>query len=114
MRKRSRRRFCAAGAVRLTSATAGWAEANIRAQFTSLLSAGFKVGLYKQPVANTFVHLVYVQVVLSAPAENKSGTGSTDQSPAPRTTPCEFNSCPAGSAAEGNNASDSTLPYTRL
>ncbi|KZV96537.1 putative acid phosphatase [Exidia glandulosa HHB12029] len=70
----------------------GWAEANVREQFTSLVNAGFSV-------------------VLSAPAENKSGTGSTDQTPSPRTTPCEFNSCPAGTASEGFNASDTRLNW---
>ncbi|EJD47246.1 sure-like protein [Auricularia subglabra TFB-10046 SS5] len=70
----------------------GWAEANVRAQFTSLLGAGFNV-------------------ILSAPADNKSGTGSSDQPASPRTSPCEFNSCPAGSPAEGFNASDPRLNY---
>jgi len=65
----------------------GWAEINIRQFYQSLVKAGFSA-------------------IISAPAENESGTGSSDS---PATTVgssgCEFNSCPAGSPAEGNNAS---------
>ena len=65
----------------------GWAEINIRALYEKLTNAG-------------------LSAIISAPAENKSGTGSTD---APPTTVgsdgCEFNSCPAGSPPTGNNAS---------
>lgn len=46
------------------------------------------------------------QVVVSAPSENKSGTGSDSATPTPLTEPCEFNTCPTGSPAEGFNASD--------
>ncbi|KLO08832.1 sure-like protein [Schizopora paradoxa] len=71
----------------------GWAVANIRAQNSALIAAGFNV-------------------VLSAPAENESGTGSDDE---PATTVgangCEFQSCPAGAPPTGNNASDTRLNY---
>ncbi|KAL8951175.1 MAG: hypothetical protein Q9222_002835 [Ikaeria aurantiellina] len=70
----------------------GWAEINIRAFYNSLVRAGNSV-------------------VLSAPADNKSGTGSSDAPATPLTKPCEFNSCPAGSPAQGFNASDSRLNY---
>jgi len=53
-----------------------------------------------------------MQVVLSAPAENESGTGSSDS---PATTVgssgCEFSSCAPGSAPTGNNASNTRLNY---
>lgn len=65
----------------------GWAVAQIRAQNDALTAAGFSV-------------------VLSAPAENKSGTGSSTAMPTPLTEECEFNTCPVGSPAEGFNASD--------
>jgi hypothetical protein len=65
----------------------GWAEINIRQQYYSLTDAGF----------NSFI---------SAPAVDRSGTGSSD---APPTTVgsngCEFGSCPAGSPAVGKNES---------
>ena len=37
--------------------------------------------------------------------------GSSDAEAAPRGTPCEFNSCPAGSPAEGFNATNPDLNY---
>ncbi|THH05555.1 hypothetical protein EW145_g4708 [Phellinidium pouzarii] len=62
----------------------GWAVANVRAQDTALVNAGFNV-------------------VLSSPAENESGTGSSD---APATTlgpsGCEFESCPPFAPATGS------------
>jgi hypothetical protein len=65
----------------------GWAEINIREFYSSLTKAGFNV-------------------VLSAPAENESGTGSSDSTPTTvGSTGCEFSSCPAGSPAYGKNAS---------
>jgi len=67
----------------------GWAVANIRAQNSALIAAGFNV-------------------VLSAPAENESGTGSSDSSPTTvGSSGCEFDSCAPGSAPTGNNASNS-------
>ncbi|KAJ7279075.1 sure-like protein [Mycena rebaudengoi] len=70
----------------------GWAVAAIRAQNTALKSAGY-------------------DVVLSCPAINKSGTGSSTANPTVLTTPCEFNTCPVGSPATGFNASDTRLNY---
>ncbi|KAL6717157.1 hypothetical protein ACLMJK_005072 [Lecanora helva] len=70
----------------------GWAEINIRTFYESLTNAGDSV-------------------VLSAPADNESGTGSSDAPATPLTQPCEFNSCPAGSPAEGSDASNSRLNY---
>ncbi|KAI1782913.1 sure-like protein [Ganoderma leucocontextum] len=70
----------------------GWAVAQIRAQRDALVDSGF-------------------DVVLSAPAENESGTGSSTATPQPLSQPCEFNTCPTGSPAEGFNASDTKLNY---
>jgi hypothetical protein len=65
----------------------GWAEINIREFYNSLTSAGFST-------------------IISAPAENESGTGSSDATPSTvGSSGCEFSSCPAGSPAYGNNAS---------
>ncbi|KLO06234.1 acid phosphatase [Schizopora paradoxa] len=71
----------------------GWAVANIRAQDSALKAAGY-------------------DVVLVAPAENESGTGSSD---APASVVgsggCEFDTCPAGAPATGFNASDPRFNY---
>ncbi|KAH9948521.1 sure-like protein [Amylocystis lapponica] len=50
-------------------------------------------------------------VVLSCPAENESGTGSSSATPKPLTEPCEYDTCPTGSPAEGYNASNTRLNY---
>ncbi|KAI0752162.1 sure-like protein [Fomes fomentarius] len=70
----------------------GWAVALIRAQRNALVSSGF-------------------DIVLSCPADNRSGTGSSSAPPQVLTQPCEFNTCPTGSPAEGFNASDTRLNY---
>ncbi|TFY62436.1 hypothetical protein EVJ58_g3864 [Rhodofomes roseus] len=70
----------------------GWAVAQIRALYTDLTAAGF-------------------DVIVSAPAENESGTGSSTETPEPLTEPCEYDSCPTGSPAEGYNSSDTHLNY---
>ncbi|KKK23768.1 hypothetical protein ARAM_007336 [Aspergillus rambellii] len=70
----------------------GWAEINIRSLYGALTAVGYSV-------------------VVSAPAENESGTGSLDIAPSDRTEPCEFNSCPADSGAYGNNATDPHLNW---
>ncbi|OSX57960.1 hypothetical protein POSPLADRAFT_1154831 [Postia placenta MAD-698-R-SB12] len=70
----------------------GWAVAQIRAQYAALTEAGF-------------------DVVLSAPAQNESGKGSSSTAPTPLSKPCEYDSCPTGSPAEGFNASDPHLNY---
>jgi len=102
MRRRSISTFCAlvvlaqicAGSVTILHTNDdGWAVANIRAQDTALRAAGY-------------------DVVLVAPAENESGTGSSD---APATVlgsdGCEFDSCPAGAPATGFNASNPRFNY---
>ncbi|KAF7791415.1 hypothetical protein EIP86_002431 [Pleurotus ostreatoroseus] len=70
----------------------GWAVAQIRAQNDALKDAGFNV-------------------VLSAPAENKSGTGSSTTTPTTLTEPCEFETCPTGSPPEGSEADDPRINY---
>lgn len=70
----------------------GWAEINIRQFYYALTNAGNSV-------------------IISAPADNKSGTGSADLPATTRLTPCEFNSCPAGSPAEGFNSSMKRFNY---
>ncbi|KAI0759170.1 sure-like protein [Irpex lacteus] len=70
----------------------GWAVAQIRAQNDALKAAGYNV-------------------VLSAPTQNESGTGSRSAPPGPLTQPCEFNTCPTGSPAEGFNISDPRLNW---
>jgi 5'-nucleotidase len=73
----------------------GWAVAAIRAQFNALVNANY-------------------DVVLSCPAINLSGTGRLS-APIPLMPlllgPCEFDSCPQFSPAEGFNASDPRLNY---
>jgi 5'-nucleotidase len=51
-------------------------------------------------------HAIF-QTLVSAPAENESGTGSSTETPKPLTSAGEFNSIPAGSPAEGHNSTDS-------
>ncbi|KAJ7737903.1 sure-like protein [Mycena maculata] len=70
----------------------GWATALVRAQNNALNSAGYNV-------------------VLSCPAINESGTGSSTATPKVLTTPCEFDTCPVGSPATGFNASNPRLNY---
>lgn len=90
----------------------GWAEVNIRALFDTLTEADHSV-------------------VVSAPAENQSGTGSlnlylppdsttvanlyptgsSSRTPTTLDEACEFNSCPSGSPAVGHNASEPRLNY---
>ncbi|KIM89950.1 hypothetical protein PILCRDRAFT_95026 [Piloderma croceum F 1598] len=70
----------------------GWAVAQIRAQRDALTKAGF-------------------DVILSAPAENESGTGSSTKTPTTLTQPCEYDTCATGSPAEGFNQSDPFLNY---
>ncbi|KAL5360602.1 survival protein sure-like phosphatase/nucleotidase [Aspergillus floccosus] len=82
----------AAQAVNIVSSNDdGWAEKNIRTLYDSLTAAGH-------------------EVVISAPAENQSGTGSRDEPPTNRTEPCDFNSCPPG-PAYGYNASEPHWNY---
>ncbi|KAM0324620.1 hypothetical protein ACHAQA_008009 [Verticillium albo-atrum] len=70
----------------------GWAELYARSANAALKAAGH-------------------QVIFSAPAENKSGSGSSDEEPKPRTEPCQYNSCPANSGPLGVNASSPDLHW---
>lgn len=70
----------------------GWAEKNIRVFYDTLVAAG-------------------ENVLISAPAENESGTGSSDATPTTVTNGCEFSSCPAGSPAIGRNSSQPRFNY---
>ncbi|KAI0181901.1 survival protein sure-likephosphatase/nucleotidase-like protein [Hypoxylon sp. FL1284] len=70
----------------------GWAELYIRSLHDELIAAEH-------------------DVVLSAPAENKSGSGSLDLEPNPRTQPCEYDSCPASDAPIGRNGSNPRLNW---
>ncbi|KAI0081879.1 survival protein sure-like phosphatase/nucleotidase [Panus rudis PR-1116 ss-1] len=70
----------------------GWATAQIRAQFNSLVAAGY-------------------DVIVASPAEGKSGVGSATTHPTALSQPCQFNTCPIGSPAEGWNASDLRLNW---
>jgi len=53
----------------------GWAEHSLRSFHDALIAAGH-------------------DAVVSAPADNKSGTGSTDINPLPRLLACQYSSCP--------------------
>lgn len=69
----------------------GWAEQNVRTLVKTLNGAGFST-------------------VLSSPAENQSGTGSSDEEPETvGSDGCQFGSCPPGSPAVGFNATDNRL-----
>ncbi|KAL0933485.1 5 3 -nucleotidase family protein [Colletotrichum truncatum] len=50
-------------------------------------------------------------VLLSAPAENKSGSGSRDEEPAARKTACQYDSCPANSGPVGLNETQTDLRW---
>ncbi|KXT07937.1 hypothetical protein AC579_6062 [Pseudocercospora musae] len=65
----------------------GWAEINIRELYNQLTSSGFST-------------------IISAPAENESGTGSADTPPTQvGENGCEFLSCPPNSPPTGKNES---------
>lgn len=70
----------------------GWAVAQLRDEYNMLIAAGY-------------------QVILSAPAVNKSGTGNSTTTPTPLTAPCQFNTCPVGSPATGTDPNDSNIHY---
>ncbi|KAK3374570.1 survival protein sure-like phosphatase/nucleotidase [Podospora didyma] len=70
----------------------GWAELYVRSFHDALNAAGH-------------------DVVLSAPAENKSGSSSLDVEPIPRTKECQYDSCPANSGPVGRNASSPRLNW---
>ncbi|KAF9054080.1 survival protein sure-like phosphatase/nucleotidase [Panaeolus papilionaceus] len=70
----------------------GWAVAQIRAEYNALKAAGYNV-------------------ILSAPASNKSGTGSSTATPTTLSDSCEFNTCSKGAPAVGADPSDARLNY---
>ncbi|KAI1097446.1 sure-like protein [Jackrogersella minutella] len=80
------------GARILQSNDDGWAELYVRSLNDALNEAGH-------------------DVVLSAPADNKSGSGSSDEDPDPRSDACEYNSCPANSGPIGTNATNTRLNW---
>ncbi|KAI0008450.1 sure-like protein [Xylariaceae sp. FL0662B] len=82
----------AQGARILQSNDDGWAELYIRSLNGALNDAGH-------------------DVVLSGPAENKSGSGSSDEEPKARTSVCQYNSCPANSGPVGSNSTNTRLNW---
>ncbi|KAL7934070.1 sure-like protein [Trichoderma chlorosporum] len=70
----------------------GWAESYIRSFNDALVASGH-------------------DVVLSAPADNQSGTGSRDVPPVPRNEPCQYNSCIGDGSITGYNASSPGLHW---
>ncbi|EIN05783.1 acid phosphatase [Punctularia strigosozonata HHB-11173 SS5] len=70
----------------------GWAALTIREQFDALTKAGF-------------------DVILSAPALDKSGTGSSSATATVVANGCEYDTCPSGSPPTGFNASNPHLNY---
>ncbi|KAK5993837.1 Acid phosphatase [Cladobotryum mycophilum] len=83
----------AAQAVRIVQSNDdGWAELYIRSFNDALNAAGH-------------------DVVLSGPAENKSGAGSSDADPAARKDPCEYNSCPGNNGPVGTNTTRPDLNW---
>ncbi|RYP83733.1 hypothetical protein DL769_001307 [Monosporascus sp. CRB-8-3] len=80
------------GARILQSNDDGWAELYLRSFNDALNAAGH-------------------DVVVSAPAENQSGTGSSDREPEPRSKPCQYDSCPANSGPVGSNSTNPRLNW---
>ncbi|KAG0150131.1 hypothetical protein CROQUDRAFT_58573 [Cronartium quercuum f. sp. fusiforme G11] len=70
----------------------GWAEANIRATYQVLKQAGY-------------------QSLISSPAENKSGTGSTSAPEVRLQKEGEYNSIPPGAPATGHDPEDDHVWY---
>ncbi|KDQ12581.1 hypothetical protein BOTBODRAFT_56638 [Botryobasidium botryosum FD-172 SS1] len=71
----------------------GWAVANIRALKTRLEEAGHKV-------------------IISAPSDNRSGTGNSTTTPTPiGSSGCDFGTCAPGSPAIGVDPNDESLWY---
>lgn len=70
----------------------GWAEINIRTTYDALTSHNYSV-------------------IISAPAVDKSGTGSSEATPTVLSSACEFSSCAKGSPAEGYNATTPEWNY---
>ncbi|KAH6654542.1 survival protein sure-likephosphatase/nucleotidase-like protein [Truncatella angustata] len=80
------------GARILQSNDDGWAELYIRTLNEALNEAGH-------------------DVVLSAPAENNSGQGSSDEEPSPRDDACQYNSCSPDGAPVGTNSTNNRLNW---
>ncbi|KAI6374792.1 hypothetical protein MCOR25_003056 [Pyricularia grisea] len=70
----------------------GWAEMYARTFYDTLTASGH-------------------DVILSCPAENKSGSGSSDAEPQPRKTACEYDSCPADSGPVGSDSKNRKLNW---
>jgi len=100
---------CAQGANILLTDDDGWASAMIRAQYNALKAAGHNVRSLAFS-GHLWTYLFACKVILSAPARDQSGTGSSSAAPGPLTKPCEFNTCAPGSPAVGFDASDSEHP----
>lgn len=52
-----------------------------------------------------------LQIILSAPAITHSSEGATSQKPTVLKTPCQFNTCPVGSPAEGSDPKDRVYTF---
>ncbi|KAH7304756.1 survival protein sure-like phosphatase/nucleotidase [Stachybotrys elegans] len=84
---------CTAQAIRIVQSNDdGWAELFLRSFNDALQATGH-------------------EAVVSAPAENKSGTSSLDAEPKDRRDACEYDSCPPNSGAFGSNATRPELNW---
>ncbi|KAL6807113.1 survival protein sure-like phosphatase/nucleotidase [Trichoderma sp. SZMC 28013] len=70
----------------------GWAESYIRSFNDALIASGH-------------------DVVLSAPADDQSGTGASDSPPTPRNDACQYNSCIPNGSLTGHNATRPDLNW---
>ncbi|RFU79596.1 acid phosphatase [Trichoderma arundinaceum] len=84
--------LAAQGARIVQSNDDGWAELYVRSFNNALNASGH-------------------DVVLSAPADDNSGTGSSDEPPTPRKDPCQYNSCPGNGDTIGHNATRPDLNW---
>ncbi|KAH6906547.1 sure-like protein [Coprinopsis sp. MPI-PUGE-AT-0042] len=80
------------GAKILLTNDDGWAIAQIRSEYALLTAAGH-------------------DVVLSAPAIDQSGTGSTTAAPTVVASGCQYSSCPPGSPGVGSDSTNSRFNY---
>ena len=89
----------------------GWAVNNVRALFSALDAAGHKVSQIVA-VGTGANKNAFLQLVLSAPAVQRSGTGPINFPAVPLGADgCQFASCPPLSPAIGFNASDPRFNY---
>ncbi|KAH8835082.1 5'/3'-nucleotidase sure family protein [Flagelloscypha sp. PMI_526] len=70
----------------------GWAEGNVRAFYSTLKEGGW-------------------DAIISAPTENKSGTGSSSTTPTPLTSEGQYGTIPKGAAAIGVDSADDHIWY---